>query len=441
MYSFLINLGIMSSAAAAKHSDADKRICSFCQEHADDDLSITHRVCGARTHVECLPQGKPINYKLCSQCTGEYVPLANVASMDTNPPSGSAGSGREPFPPDGVDYVLNPGIWTVEAPSALKSIAGLFGAAKAAPQEENVRTSQDPHFLIRNRVPIRDVLRYNKLGLQHFLKAGVTMSELLANGYTWNDLLLFEDVGRKGPTRAAQTLSIGLRTTANHFRDYPDALPFAKVKEHAKLQSYDLCRQFGLGFPSDSFSADRLQCDGDTNWTAWDCVRLGLKMDDLQSAGLVLVQQYEDLMVGLSAPDAAAAERELAVRPEHIEALQDAFAAAPPPVPIVAPTPVKAVPVKSQPPPVALLQTQVVDDDDDEIGAPIRAVEQQPQQPQARHPSVRTIAIPVPVAAPVTAPAPIRTKPTVLPAPAFKSLSGNRFDRHGAILAPVKMTK
>lgn len=416
---------------SAKHSDADKRICSFCQANADDDLSIIHRVCGARTHVECLPQGKPVNYKLCSQCTGEYVPLANVASMDTTPSSG----GREPFPPDGVDYVLNPGIWTVEAPSALKSIAGLFVGAKAAPQEENVRTSQDPHFLIRNRVPIRDVLRYNKLGLQHFLKAGVTMSELLANGYTWNDLLLFEDVGRKGPTRAAQTLSIGLRTTANHFRDYPDALPFAKVKEHAKLQPYDLCRQFGLGFPSDSFSADRLQCDGDTNWTAWDCVRLGLKMDDLQRAGLVLLQQYQDLMIGLSAADATAAEDALGATQEQVDALPDVFAPLQPP--IVTPTPVKAmaqpVPVKSQAP-VAVLQNQV---DDDEMEAPIMVMAEQHRPAPA---SVRTIAIPV-AATVATPPAPIRTKPTVLPAPAFKSLSGNRFDRHGAILAPVKMAK
>ena len=263
----------LKGAGPKKHTQAEKVVCSFCQEPADLNLSLEHRECGGRTHVECLPSGKKPNYKLCSQCTGEYVPLAQVASMDTAPAAG--GGGREPFPPDGVDYVRNPGVWIQKTPaSALQAITGLFSRtpapdAAAPPTVEQLRTSQDCHFLIRNRVSVRDMLRFNKLGLQHLLKAGVTMSELLANDYTWNDLLLYEDVGRKGPTRAKQTLAQGLKTNANHFRDYPDALPFAKVSSHANLKPRDLYTDFGLKFPviTDEVTGQvrygSLQCHGD----------------------------------------------------------------------------------------------------------------------------------------------------------------------------------
>lgn len=412
-----------------KHSEADKLLCSFCQEPADLNLSLEHRQCGGRTHTECLPAGQKPNYKLCSQCTGEYVPLANVASMDTAPPSGAA-AGREPFPADGVDYVLHPGVWVQETPSALKSITGLF--SRAPPPVQDIRSSQDPHFLIRNRVPVRDMLRYNKLGLQHLLKAGVTMSELLANDYTWNDLLLYEDIGRKGPTRAKQALAHGLKTNANHFRDYPDALPFAKVSAHAQLRPFDLCSEFGLSFPltvderTGVTKYGSLQCHGDERWSARDCVRLGLKMDDLTSFGLTLTQQYEDLLIGLSQPEAAAAERDLSVTLEHMTALCDinAMAAAP------EPTPAQVVqePVRQHHPQVVVIKEE----------AP------QAPPPQAQPQIIVVQASPPPVyEIPVAAPRSVAARehrPHVVAAPVFKTPT-NRFDRHGAILAPVRRGK
>jgi hypothetical protein len=228
------------------------------------------------------------------------------------------------------------------------------------------------------------------------LKQGVDMTDFLSNGYTWNDLLLYEDVGRKGATRAKQAL-MALRCNANHFRDYPDALPYKKVAEHAQLQPYDLGTCFGLGFPTDPPGS--LQCMGDENWTARDCVRLGLNMDDLRDFGLVGLQQYEDLMVGLSKPDAIAAERDLKVTPEHIGSLVDLMMAPPPrqPEPSAAPIVKKPVVVPQSAP----------------IAIPV-AVEQEEQEEFFSAP-----------------PAVVRQRPVVVAVPK------NKFDRHGALVRHV----
>jgi hypothetical protein len=404
------------------HSEAEKNNCSFCGEFADDDLSITHRQCGAKTHADCLPTGKPVNYKLCSICTGETVALGDVASMDVTPVA-AAGS-REPFPPDGVDYVLQPGHKPKQNSGAWQMVSGLLSRRAAATTvAQNPKTSQDGEFLLKNRVPVRDMLRFNKLGLQHLLKAGVDMTDFLSNGYTWNDLLLYEDVGRKGATRAKQAL-IALRCTANHFRDYPDALPYQAVAQHAQLKPYDLGTCFGLGFPMDPPGA--LQCAGDENWTARDCVRLGLRMDDLCDFGMVGVQQYEDLMVGLSKPDAVAAERELQVTAEHIGALVDLMAAAPDAAPLGAAVPIAPVSKKTVVPPRQPIQQQ---QQQEEESLPPMVVEEKVF-------NSRPVAVAVPIAA-------ARPKNTAIPpttaAAATVTIVGNknRFDRHGALVRHV----
>lgn len=409
------------SRRVAKHSEQEKQLCSFCGDQADEAYSIDHRECGGRTHVDCLPAGKDINYKLCSVCTGEQVPLAAVASMDVTPPGGT--SGREPFPPDGIDYVLNPGQKPARSGSAWQTIAGMLvrpiRGAPPAKQVEDVRTSQDPEFLLKNRVPVRDILRFNKLGLQHMLKVGITMTDFLSNGYTWNDLILFEDIGRKGATRAKQTLSIGLQTTANHFRDYPDALPYAKVAKHADLQAYDLCTHFGLSFETvrdekEGPVPSALQCGGDYKWTARDCVRLGLKMDDLSKFGLILLQQYQDLMHGLSAPDAAAAERDLQVTKEHVDALEDVYA------PAFAPDPTPA--------PVIVPQVQQPQRVVEPVAAPAPVVVIREEPAPAPAPRVVVVERPVLV---------VQRQPVVVAATQKRAQApakSTKFDRHGALI-------
>lgn len=426
-YPFTIEkfMSTVARTPTAPHTEAEKRNCSFCGEFADDDLSITHRQCGARTHADCLPTGKPVNYKLCSICTGEAVTLGDVASMDVTPPA-SATNGREPFPPDGVDYVLQPGQKQKQSAGgsgAWKMVAGLFsrvGGTKTAPAAaEDVKTSQDPEFLIKNRVPVRDMLRFNKLGLQHLLKQGVDMTDFLSNGYTWNDLLLYEDVGRKGATRAKQAL-MALRCNANHFRDYPDALPYKKVAEHAQLQPYDLGTCFGLGFPTDPPGS--LQCMGDENWTARDCVRLGLNMDDLRDFGLVGLQQYEDLMVGLSKPDAIAAERDLKVTPEHIGSLVDLMMTPPPRQP--EPPIVKKPVVIPQSAPIAIPVAVEQEEQEEFFSAP-PAVVRQP----------RPVVVAVPMA--VRAPPPPPQQRVIVQAQPTPIGTKNKFDRHGALVRHV----
>jgi hypothetical protein len=180
----------------------------------------------------------------------------------------------------------------------------------------------DPLDLLNHKVPITDVMRKHQLGLDHFLRAGITLEDFLKNGYMWHqDLLQFEDLsGRKGQRRAMQALTIGMRANATHFRDYPEAFPYADVMKHVGLSQADVCRTFGLVFPEDG----PLECYGDQRWTAKDCVALGLCMDDLvDAAGLRYKQQYEDLMHGLSRREASAAEKALETRIEHVQALVD----------------------------------------------------------------------------------------------------------------------
>jgi hypothetical protein len=200
------------------------------------------------------------------------------------------------------------------------------------------------------------------------------------------------------------------------------------------LRPYDLCGEFGLRFPvtvderTGHTSYGSLQCHGDEKWNARDCVRLGLRMDDLSAFGLSLVQQYEDLLVGLTHADAVEAERNLQVTPEHITGLIDINApVAPQPLASApAPAPIVAVAAAAKPAPVVVIREEV----------PAPAI--QPQQQQQIY---VVQAAPEPVyEIPVAAPR-VVARPRVAASPAFHVPMVNRFDRHGAILAPARRGK
>jgi hypothetical protein len=169
-----------------------------------------------------------------------------------------------------------------------------------------------------------------------------------------------------------------------------------------------------------------LQCAGDENWTARDCVRLGLRMDDLCDFGMVGVQQYEDLMVGLSKPDAVAAERELQVTAEHIGALVDLMAAAPDAAPLGAAVPIAPVSKKTVVPPRQPIQQQ---QQQEEESLPPMVVEEKVF-------NSRPVAVAVPIS--VGRPKNVATPPTTTTAATVTIVGNkNRFDRHGALVRHV----
>lgn len=405
-----------------KHSADEKELCSFCGEPAEDEYSITHRECGRRTHADCLPTGGAINYKLCYACTGEQVPLASVASMDVTSTAG--GNGKEPFPPDNRDYVLEPGVKVERSESAWAKVSSLFWSKPKAQQDEDLQTSQDVEFLLKRHVPVRDMLRFNKVGLQHMLKAGVTMRDFMSNGYTWDNLLLYEDIGRSGPERAQQALE-ALRTTATDFRLYPGRLPWQRVRDHCQMRNHDLHEKFGLDFPFDPVTRSicSLRCGDDDQWNARDCVKLGLTMKDLIGMGLTHIEQYGGLLYGLSPVEAEECEKQLQATREHVDSLLDLTA------PVAVSEPKRTTPKPTKPKPVAP-PVERVDD-------PIPHEPVQQQQPQTK---VIVVQRPVPVV--MQQQQPVYVSAAVAPATAKPKIAipqvdvprKDRFDRHGALI-------
>ena len=313
----------------------------------DSDLEIAWEQCPHVMHSDCIPIGSVLNSIKCHMCQGGggSAPAAHYHHQED--PIG------EPHPLDGRDYVLNPN--PKRAPSVLSSLTSLV---KKAPPPEDVKTSKNPEFLLKNRVKLPVIIKRNGLGLQHMLAAGIEMIDFLKNGYTWDDLLVFEDISKKGEKRALQAITTGLKTNATHFRDYPDALPFEKVKAHTKFLPKDLCVKFGLQFPEDVRLP--IECNGDQMWTAVDCVNMGLSMDHLIDFGMTTHAQYLSLMQGLTTAEMAQAELDLGFTEEHFKILAEQepteqVQAQPAPVP--KPRTVVGVPAQPAPQPQRLVHT------------------------------------------------------------------------------------
>jgi hypothetical protein len=240
----------------------------------------------------------------------------------------------EPRTADGRDYVMQPMDETFFA-RVRRNIPSVFN------RNQTKETSTDPFFLLRQgpvQCPVSWLIDYKRMGLNHFLSQGVTIDDFLDNGYTWDDLKKFEAFGEPG--KGVQAL-FALRTTADHFRQYPHALPVATLRQEIGLKSGDLCEYFGLHFPP----AGPLTSPKSNDWTAEDCVALGLKMEDLMEFGMQYVEQYRDLQ------PTAAIEAQLEPTDAHVNELE--LLDAPTPVAVAAPTPVPVAapaPVRRRPP-------------------------------------------------------------------------------------------
>lgn len=268
--------------------------CSHCLQPIAPGVEISWKSCPHTMHSTCYPENTKLDYLQCPDCADP-----GGKSRPSKKPLAAPGALLEPRPKDGVDYVLAPGTKNSGAFSTIASWVP-FGKVDV----------NSPGELIKRITPIFEIIHTHKMGLQHLLQAGVTMSDFLNAGYTLSDMIQFEDLGKKGPKRAMQTLTNGLKTDANHFRDFAHALPFAEVRELTKCTSTDLCTQFGLWFPD---NGDTLSCNGDSRWGAKDCVELGLKMSDLMDFGMQTMYQYDALMSTLSRRDRASVESKLEI--------------------------------------------------------------------------------------------------------------------------------
>lgn len=279
--------------------------CSVCDKKAEPAYSVTHR-CTHSSHVDCI-EGEIDPFK-CPNCL-------SISSF----PSSSVSSKKRIEEPHLTDknYIKFPGVeskgWMLASVGGVVSSLVSRGKPKVPPKKSALD-------LVKESVPIKDIFKEG-YGLDHMLRDGVTIDHLLLARYKWEDLCLFNDISQNGPKRALDAFAAGpgLRMTANHLRDYPEQLPFEEFKKTTGLEKSQLCTVLGMEFPPDS----SLQCVGDANWNAKDCVRLGLHMSDLIDFGLYCVQQYQDLMKGLSAKEQAEVEKQLKVTEAQLEGLKD----------------------------------------------------------------------------------------------------------------------
>lgn len=294
--------------------------CILCNKEVEEALRIPFRECSHRIHADCF-DAMPVNqqsYKKCGLCLGhiEAQPVKKMAETVSS----------RKMRLDGKDYIKNPG--PRHTGSTLVKVASFLPGLKQK-YSENETTSQNPHFLLSVGKEILDIQAENGLDLPHFCRVGVTMRDFMEHGYTWEDLQHFDDIAAQGKKRAQQAVALGLQATANDFRDFPEALPLEEVTAHIGASAGDMCRLFGLHFPEagsevgDPIEGGYLECEGDRNWRATDCVQLGLKFSDLRDFGLNYVHQYAQLFDGLSQREADAADKALGASEKDVHQLRD----------------------------------------------------------------------------------------------------------------------
>lgn len=225
-------------------------ICPVCHKSIKPGLDITHS-CGHQSHALCLDQVNP-NFEMCDKCLNKSVDTLDVEK-------------KQPTSLNGRDYVVSPAnrLWS-----------------KITRKVEK----------LNSKLPLEHLMAEHNYDLQYLLSQGVTLDEMLHNGYTIEDLELYDDfAGRNGRKRSKQAL-IALDAQVQHFRDYPKLL--SKL-EHPK----DLITDFGLYFPEDNaLSLSVYGKELEQPFTLRELCEMGWTKKELFGAGLEYIEQYEDLM-------------------------------------------------------------------------------------------------------------------------------------------------
>jgi hypothetical protein len=147
-----------------------------------------------------------------------------------------------------------------------------------AEDTENPKTwiamKKSPEWIIKNK----------KVGLGHLFHAGVRLDDFLKNGYTLDDLCVFQDIGHRGPQRGLLTLQrLGLNP--DHLIEYNVQLPIGEMQERFQLTPAKICSRAmngGLGF----HPAEGLRTPRSDHWYLEDVLYLGFTFQDLVACGL-----------------------------------------------------------------------------------------------------------------------------------------------------------
>lgn len=236
---------------------------------------------GHYSHALCLD---PDSDLLCAACND--VP-ATVAAAAPN-------AQEQPRAPDGRDYVDFP----VE-----QTRLGVLRKQWLSPLVNYNRHREDitdPVALVRlgaKVCPIPWLLKGKEIGLHHILQAGGLMDDFLNAGYKIGDLQHFQDLDPTGRTtleRRQRTLeAMGL--TAEHLRDYREALPIAQMRADYGITPQFIHENLGLGVDrTEGFISWRHPAGG-SGWKASDLTYLGFSYQHLCNMGLACREHWDQL--------------------------------------------------------------------------------------------------------------------------------------------------
>jgi len=221
--------------------------CSKCWQPIKVGDSANHD-CGHKSHLSCMPlDPTDDDFEKCFGCRNQQMtlPIKEIKLFNDH------------------DYVEKP-IFDKEYN---KEIDKIFEHCDTI---ESIILGEDFH-------------------LQEMLYNGVTIDTFLRYGLDWEDLVKFEDLSKPGERRIKAL--VALKCIAEDFHNYPDRLPIKEIGITAK----NLIEDFGLYFPENQPLSTHYG-ENKIEWTLEDLRKLGVKNQDLWSAGLKLRRQYENLM-------------------------------------------------------------------------------------------------------------------------------------------------
>lgn len=226
----------------------ESRPCPACRKPVQAGLLGMRLECGHWVHTGCMDKQNP-DFDQCMACRGDVDLTAS-----------------EPLSYEGHDYVETP--------------------VDRSPYWFSGRSKAEPFTWLREQKPLKWIIEEKQYGLQRLLHAGVSIDDFLNNGYRWSDLKAFRDMSTRG-----KDALFALGTNAEHFRG---SLGVEPVKELG-ITGKDLVELFGFVFPETAQPLEVVGGKNDRPWKASELVELGMKMVDLEGAGLEYVEQLNHL--------------------------------------------------------------------------------------------------------------------------------------------------
>jgi hypothetical protein len=177
-----------------------------------------------------------------------------------------------------------PQLEVVPPPISLPS-TGIFSRLQRLASKvsrDNVETSDNPFFLVKNHYPVDMFLSKKKMGLPILVNEhGVSIKDFVSAKYTFKELLGFPEIDC---ARGLDTL-IGMGLDHTVLYDHRRQLPFEELRAKYGLTSQGIIDLLGYQFcvPNDG------------GWPAKYLIKFGFNMDQLMTCGLEYSFQLDSL--------------------------------------------------------------------------------------------------------------------------------------------------